>query len=121
MVQWYLEDDQAWIDPVTVARTHIVRGEAKITAALLEHIDAAHLPTEYGGQSTVALGQGRATLAELVQRLNVSIQVLLRRYGLRPFSVPRTVPFCTSSVSTSDLCLRPTQASNLAQETKTID
>ena len=61
-----------WIDPVTVARTHIVRGEAKITAALLEHIDAAHLPTEYGGQSTVALGQSAAeqTLAELVQRLN---------------------------------------------------
>ena len=61
-----------WIDPVTVGRTHIVRGEAKITAALLEHIDAAHLPAEYGGQSTTPLGQSPAeqTLAELVQKLN---------------------------------------------------
>ena len=61
-----------WIDPVTAARTHIVRGAARITAELLQHIDVADLPQEYGGQSTLALGDSpqERTLHELVQRVN---------------------------------------------------
>ena len=47
------------IDPVTRAKTHIVRGKQQVTDALLEQIDSENLPREYGGTCDQPLGQAR--------------------------------------------------------------
>ena len=43
-----------WIDPVTAAKVHFLPKGDKETAALLEHVDAALLPTTYGGSLDAA-------------------------------------------------------------------
>ena len=44
------------LDPVTLAKTHILRGQAKIAEELLAEIEPECLPPEYGGNCTVPLG-----------------------------------------------------------------
>jgi hypothetical protein len=63
---------KVFLDPVTLAKIHIVRGADKIRTELLMHIDEDQLPQEYGGKSTLALGSApeENILRELVTKLN---------------------------------------------------
>ena len=63
---------KVFLDPVTLSKIHIVRGDAKIKAELLLHIDEDQLPQEYGGKSSLPLGQApeENILRELVEKLN---------------------------------------------------
>ena len=66
------------IDPVTRAKTHIVRGKSQVTAALAEHIEMDQLPAEYGGTCTTKLG-------DAVEELMLKQQVSRSNGGEGPF------------------------------------
>ena len=59
----------AMLDPVTLAKTHILRGRAEVARGLLAEIDAECLLPEYGGRSKVPWGESEQekSLAEHVQ------------------------------------------------------
>lgn len=63
---------KVFLDPVTLSKIHILRGDAKIKAELLLHIDEDQLPQEYGGKSSLPLGEApeESILRELVEKLN---------------------------------------------------
>jgi hypothetical protein len=67
---------KGWIDPVTRAKIHIVKGDPKPT--LLAHIDADQLPAEYGGTCNRCLNSPQCaklfTIQEFAELLPLKIE-----------------------------------------------